>query len=260
LLRHDTRLFDCLVGHFSISGFYKLYPALEKIEKIRILIGLQTDRTAFDLLERAREQGQLALNSHASVKDQTPKNLLAEFENSADSTEIEAGVHKFVEWIRSRKLEIKAYPGERLHAKVYIMNFAEGDRDKGRVITGSSNFTQSGLQDNLEFNVELKNGADYDLASAKFNELSFDPTVAATFIFTLTTGRSCQSRTSALVSKRELSRSLIASLPQRNRPQTRISPILSAKSTGWSTTCMAWRKTKSKLRRRSSRSEQSIVF
>ncbi|MDI6800381.1 MAG: helicase, partial [Actinomycetota bacterium] len=47
----------------------------------------------------------------------------------------------------------------------------EEDRDKGRVITGSSNFTASGLIDNLEFNVELKTRADYDFAQQKFNEL-----------------------------------------------------------------------------------------
>src|SRR3989338_5528527 len=51
------------------------------------------------------------------------------------------------------------------------MTFAETDRDAGRVITGSSNFTRSGLIDNLEFNVELKTRADYDYALEKFNEL-----------------------------------------------------------------------------------------
>src|SRR3989442_9116471 len=51
------------------------------------------------------------------------------------------------------------------------MTFGRGDRDKGRVITGSSNLTESGLQHNLEFNVELKNRADYEFAIAKFNEL-----------------------------------------------------------------------------------------
>ncbi len=51
------------------------------------------------------------------------------------------------------------------------MTFHEKDRDKGRVITGSSNFTRSGLQDNLEFNVELKQRSDYDFSIAKFNEL-----------------------------------------------------------------------------------------
>jgi len=51
------------------------------------------------------------------------------------------------------------------------MTFQEGDRDVGRVITGSSNFTQAGLVDNLEFNVELKNRSDYDFAKDKFEEL-----------------------------------------------------------------------------------------
>jgi len=171
ILKTDARFFDCLVGYFFISGFYKIYPALENVEKVRILIGLQTDRSAYELLQKAGEQGELPLQSHATVIEKIPDNVLNEFENSADSAVIETGVHKFVEWIRSGKLEIKAYPGEKLHAKVYIMTFNEGFMDKGRVITGSSNLTQSGLQDNLEFNVELKNRADYDFAIAKFNEL-----------------------------------------------------------------------------------------
>jgi superfamily II DNA/RNA helicase len=171
LLGEDTRYFDCLVGYFFISGFYKLYSALENVEKIRILVGLKTDSTAYELLQRAREQGELSLKSHASTKEQVAQDVLEELQKSDDSAEIEAGVRKFVEWVRSGKLEIKAHANENLHAKVYIMTFAEGDRDKGRVITGSSNLSQSGLQDNLEFNVELKNRADYEFALAKFNEL-----------------------------------------------------------------------------------------
>ena len=110
LLGKDTRFFDCLVGYFFISGFYKLYPGLENVEKVRILIGLQTDRTAYELLERAKEQYDLPLKSHASVIEQIPNDVLGELEKTADSVEIETGVHKFVEWVRSGKLEIKAYP------------------------------------------------------------------------------------------------------------------------------------------------------
>jgi superfamily II DNA or RNA helicase len=51
------------------------------------------------------------------------------------------------------------------------MTFRKGDRDIGRVITGSSNFTRAGLEDNLEFNVELKDRADYDFAERKFEDL-----------------------------------------------------------------------------------------
>jgi len=105
------------------------------------------------------------------VKDRFSEGVADEMAASEDSRQIEEGVIKFLEWIRSGKLEIKAYPSQNIHAKLYIMTFAEGDRDIGRVITGSSNFTQAGLIDNLEFNVELKNRADYDFALSKFNEL-----------------------------------------------------------------------------------------
>jgi superfamily II DNA/RNA helicase len=171
LLTTDTRSFDCLVGYFYISGFHKIYPALENVEKVRILVGLQTDRAAYELSEKAKRDGEFVLQSHASAKQQVSQSVLGELEKAEDSPVIETGVRKFIEWIRSGKLEIKAYPTQNLHAKVYIMTFAEGDRDKGRVITGSSNLTQSGLLDNLEFNVELKTRADYEFALSKFNEL-----------------------------------------------------------------------------------------
>jgi superfamily II DNA/RNA helicase len=171
LLTIDTRYFDCLVGYFYISGFYRIFPFLENVEKIRILIGLQTNRITHELLQQAKTQGALALTSHAFAREQVADDVLHELEKSPDTADIETGVQKFIEWIRSGKLEIRAHPGENLHAKVYIMTFIEGDRDAGRVITGSSNLTQSGLQDNLEFNVELKNRSDYNFAIAKFKEL-----------------------------------------------------------------------------------------
>lgn len=171
LLGDDTRFFDCLVGYFFISGFHKLHPALSKTEKIRILVGIKTDHSTFELIQTAKAQQEFVLESHAHVRQQLPAEILGEFQRSGDSSDIEEGVRKFVEWIKSGKLEVRAYPSERVHAKIYIMTFHEGDRDKGRVITGSSNFTEAGLVDNLEFNVELKNRADYEFALAKFNEL-----------------------------------------------------------------------------------------
>jgi superfamily II DNA/RNA helicase len=170
LLGDDTRFFDCLVGYFYISGFYKLYPSLTKTEKIRILIGIKTDGKTYELIQEAKQQ-ELVLESHAQARAAVAGALRGELEKSEDTANVEEGVRKFVEWIASGKLEIKAYPSERIHAKLYIMTFHDDDRDKGRVITGSSNFTEAGLVDNLEFNVELKNRSDYDFALTKFNEL-----------------------------------------------------------------------------------------
>src|SRR5256712_13844134 len=112
LLGEDTRFFDCLVGYFFISGFHKLYPALAKTEKIRILIGIKTDRATYELIQSAKEQQEFVLESHAHVRQQLPGEILNEFQRSGASSEIEDGVRKFVDWIKSGKLEVRAYPSE----------------------------------------------------------------------------------------------------------------------------------------------------
>jgi superfamily II DNA/RNA helicase/HKD family nuclease len=169
VLIKDTEFFDVLVGYFYTSGFHALYKSLERTNKIRILIGISTNRQTLDLIEQAKQR-ELQF-SHAETKEHFSNLLAEEMEAAEDSQKVEDGVTKFLEWLQSGKLEIKAYPTENIHAKLYIMSFTEGDRDVGRVITGSSNFTQSGLVDNLELNVELKTRADYEFALAKFNDL-----------------------------------------------------------------------------------------
>ena len=44
ILKSNTQFFDVLVGYFRSSGFFKLYEALEAVEKIRILVGLSVDK------------------------------------------------------------------------------------------------------------------------------------------------------------------------------------------------------------------------
>jgi superfamily II DNA/RNA helicase len=166
----DSRFFDCLVGYFYTSGFYSIYKSLEKTEKIRILLGISTSRETYDLIKSASSENKQIL-SHTETKEVFEKLVTEEMEDSEDTQKVEEGVYKFIEWIRSGKLEIRAYPSQNIHAKLYLMTFREGDRDVGRVITGSSNFTQAGLVENLEFNVELKNRADYEFAKQKFDEL-----------------------------------------------------------------------------------------
>ena len=178
VLIKDTRLFDVLVGYFYTSGFYALYKSLEATEKIRILIGISTNKKVVKLVTQTfmpvmdlQTRMSVLPISHAEVKQKLEKSITEEMEQSEDNAAVEEGISKFIEWLKNGKLEIRAYPTENIHAKLYIMTFKEGDRDVGRVITGSSNFTQAGLIDNLEFNVELKTRADYEFALQKFNEL-----------------------------------------------------------------------------------------
>jgi superfamily II DNA or RNA helicase/HKD family nuclease len=172
VLIKDTKFFDALVGYFYTSGFHALYKSLEKTEKIRILIGINTDRQTYDLLVKAGKPNQQAIEfSHAETKEEVENMVEQELADSEDNRKVEEGVNKFIEWVRNGKLEIRAYPSQNIHAKLYIMTFSHGDRDVGRVITGSSNFTKSGLIDNLEFNVELKNRSDYEFSRQRFDEL-----------------------------------------------------------------------------------------
>lgn len=167
ILLKDTDLFDCLVGYFYISGFYKIQKSLESTNKIRILVGMGIDSQTFKLIENTK----ITHISTAEFKKKIKEDLITEMNNSEDSLNVEKGAKKFVKWIETGKIEIKAYKERKTHSKLYIMTFPEEDKDIGRVITGSSNFTKPGLEKNLEFNVELRRDADYYFAREKFEEL-----------------------------------------------------------------------------------------
>lgn len=168
----DTSFFDCLVGYFYSSGFDAIYKSLENTKKIRILVGIATNANKYRLMEEEKyKKRQSDIFSHSEAKQKFGEMTQIEMENSDDNKKVEEGINKFIEWIRIGKLELRAYPSQDIHAKLYIMTFKQHDRDIGRVITGSSNFTKSGLIENLEFNVELKNRSDYEFALKKFEDL-----------------------------------------------------------------------------------------
>ena len=166
----DVRYFDILVGYFRSSGFFHLYQSFEGIEKIRILVGLSIDKKTFQIIETVRQK-EFDFESHATIEKIFEKELLEEVETAADNINVEEGIRKFCEFIELGKIEIKAHPSRNLHAKVYISRYKEDDRDYGNVITGSSNFSESGLLANREFNVQLKNSADVKFALEQFESL-----------------------------------------------------------------------------------------
>lgn len=183
----DTRLFDVLVGYFRASGFYQLHESIEPIEKTRILIGLGIDNESYQIIDSYQNQAVLDFESHSSAKRSFQNHLVDEIENSQEGdSKLEVGLKKFIEFLQSecpesqsdrqnggngKKLEIRAFPTKNIHAKVYIGRFAPDDRDYGFVITGSSNFSHSGLIANREFNVELRQRRDVEFAQHQFEEL-----------------------------------------------------------------------------------------
>jgi len=200
----DTQLFDVLVGYFRASGFYQLYESLEPVDKIRILVGLSIDRDSYDMMQYHQQIGALDFESHQRTKKKYQENLKEEIESSDENdNKLEIGIRKFIEFLRAecpnpsidkvsngngKKLEIRAYPSKNIHAKVYIGKFKPEDRDYGFVVTGSSNFSESGFVANREFNVELRGKRDVLFAEEQFNTLwqeSVD--ISDDFIDTITT-------------------------------------------------------------------------
>lgn len=183
----DTQYFDVLVGYFRASGFYQLHDSIEGVDKTRILVGLNIDDESYQIINEFKNQTVADFKSHANAKKYFQENLVKEVEDSSeDDRRLEIGVRKFIEFLKAdcpkkeadiqnggngKKLEIRAYPSKNIHAKVYIGRYDEDDRDYGFVVTGSSNFSQSGLVANREFNVQLKNSQDVKFAEQQFEEL-----------------------------------------------------------------------------------------
>ena len=169
-LKHVDK-FDVLVGYFRASGFYDLYKELEKVKKIRILNGLDVDNKTFQIYNKSQQE--LEFDSATKTKENYAQRVVEEVSESEDNQQTFEGYQKFVEFLKSNKIELKQHPSHRLHAKVYISRFggSVADIDYGRVITGSSNFSHSGLVANNEFNVELKDRPDVEFALNQFEKL-----------------------------------------------------------------------------------------
>jgi superfamily II DNA/RNA helicase len=169
ILKTNTQFFDVLVGYFRTSGFYRLYPAMKDVDKIRILVGLNVDKYTVDIIDAANADGPITVKQ---AKEKFTDGIEKEFTESETSAEVEEGVKTFISWLKSGKLEMRMYADAPIHAKVYIMRKDPEKADYfGSVITGSSNFSEAGLVNNLEFNVELKDAPDVKFALEKFEEL-----------------------------------------------------------------------------------------
>ena len=172
ILNNNVQFFDVLVGYFRSSGFYKMHEAMNKVEKTRILVGLNLDKKSVEMIHTAHNEMQMDFTSNKEAKEQYSKEVNNDIETSEDTKDVEIGIKKFIEFVKTGKLEIRVYPHHSIHAKVYIMRKdLEKSEDFGKVITGSSNFSQPGLLDQLEFNVELKDSRDVRFALEKFEDL-----------------------------------------------------------------------------------------
>ncbi len=164
----EVNAFDALVGYFRSSGYFRIRGYLKDVEKIRILAGIDVDH----LISEAARKG-LEFNFNTEItREEYISDLRHDIEQCDYSKEVEDGIIQFIDDITTGKIEIKAHPNKNIHAKIYIFRPKQwNEHNPGRVITGSSNLSVSGIEKNFEFNVLLPYYDDVAFATTTFNDL-----------------------------------------------------------------------------------------
>jgi len=166
----NIQYFDALVGYFRASGYFRIRPFLDKVPKIRILVGINVDQ----LLAEAYNEGLEFFKNHEKTKEEFIKKIQEDIEKAHYDKDTEKGILQFIDDLIEKKIEVKAHPEKKIHAKVYIFRPEPFNKHTpAQVITGSSNLTDSGLGINnqYEFNVQLSEFDDVEFATAEFKKL-----------------------------------------------------------------------------------------
>lgn len=174
LLEHNSSIkrLDSVVGFLRASGYFTLRPFLNNINKVRILIGIDVDK----YIVNANNKGKLFMGAEEEVKQDYLAQLRKDIESSAYSSHVEEGIFQMVEDLVNGKLELRAHPSKKIHAKIYLLYPEEFNQYTfGAAITGSSNLSGNGLgisQDRqYEFNVRLTDYEDVQFAKEEFEQL-----------------------------------------------------------------------------------------
>jgi superfamily II DNA/RNA helicase/HKD family nuclease len=164
----NVHFFDALVGYFRASGYFRVRPFVEKAAEIRVLVGINIDEQIY----AANNKGLKFCENEAESVDSYIENLKKDIQSAKYDKTVEDGMLQFIRDLIEKKVQIRVYPKQNLHAKIYI--FREKEKHAhgyGSVITGSSNLTDNGLQQNFEFNVELREDSDIEFATETFERL-----------------------------------------------------------------------------------------
>ena len=171
----NIQFFEVLVGYFRASGYFRIRPFLDKVPQIRILVGINVDK----MLAEAQKSGLEFFKNHEKTKEDFIKQIQDDIEEANYDQETENGILQFIDDLVEKKIQVKAHPGKKIHAKVYILRPEPfNEHTPASVITGSSNLTDAGLGAgnlyNYEFNVLLNDYADVKFATDEFEILWAD--------------------------------------------------------------------------------------
>ena len=163
---------DAVVGFLRASGYFSLRPFLNGINKVRVLIGIDVDK----YIAKAHQKGEKFFGAEEEVKEECLRKLKEDIEQSHYTKKVEDGMLQMVQDLIEGKLELRAHPSKKIHAKLYILypdNYNQ--HCFGAAITGSSNLSGNGLgigeDKQYEFNVKLTQYDDVQFAKNEFELL-----------------------------------------------------------------------------------------
>ena len=119
--------FDALVGFFRASGYFRIYPYLKDVEQIRILIGIDVDKLAF----QAYNKGLEFMPSQHTTREKVLENIKKDIQGASYSKDVEEGMISFIESVLNGKIQIRIHPSKNLHAKIYIFRQKEKHQHAG---------------------------------------------------------------------------------------------------------------------------------
>ena len=174
VLQHNPQInnLDAVVGFLRASGYFSLRPFLDKISKVRVLIGIDVDKYIAD----AAQKGLLFFGAEEEVRQDCLRQVRKDIESSNYRKEVEDGMFQMVQDIISGKLELRAHPSKKIHAKIYVLYPDDFNQyTQGLAITGSSNLSGNGLgiseDSQYEFNVKMTQHEDVQFAKDEFEQL-----------------------------------------------------------------------------------------
>lgn len=174
VLQHNPQIknLDAVVGFLRASGYFSLRPFLDSINKVRVLIGIDVDK----YIAEAARQGKLFFGAEDDVKQDCLRQIRKDIESSNYKKEIEDGMFQMVQDLLDGKLELRAHPSKKIHAKIYVLYPDDFNQyTQGMAITGSSNLSGNGLgiteERQYEFNVKMTQHEDVQFAKDEFEQL-----------------------------------------------------------------------------------------
>ena len=130
----QIRNLDAVVGFLRASGYFSLRTLLDSIGRVRVLIGIDVDR----YIAEAVRQGRRFFSAGDDVKRDCLDLIRKDIESSSYRKDVEDGMFQMVQDLLDGKLEVRAHPTKRIHAKIYVL-YPDGFNQytQGVAITGS---------------------------------------------------------------------------------------------------------------------------